>query len=167
MKVLFAQTCPSTTSRTSLEGLSVWPNMVPGTGTELDLLSMTQPLPNTAEAQQEGRGKKCTVLLPSSPTSLDEQQTSLSRDTNPELFTALNKETRNYKENVSLCLKLETFFMAEAKWLWERWMKSLIFTSGNKEKIPAFPNWCSIQLLLVLISSKTHMHVSTKWGSQA
>lgn len=167
MKVLFAQTCPSTTSKPSLGDLSVWPDMVPGTGTELDLSSMTQPLPNTPEAQQEGRGKKCTALLLSSTASLDEQQTLVSRDTNPALFTALNKETQNEKENVSLCLKLETFFMAEVKWLWERWMESLTFTSGNKEKIPAIPNWRSMQLLLVLISSKTHTRVSTKQMSQA
>ena len=78
MKVLFAQTCPSTTGKPSLGDLSVWPNIVPGAGTELDLLSMIQPLPNTPEAQQEGRGKKCTVLLLSSTTSLDKEQTSVS-----------------------------------------------------------------------------------------
>lgn len=94
---------------------SVWSNVALGTGTELDLLSMAQPLPNTPEAQQEGRGKKCTALLLSSTASLEEQQTSVSRNSNSALFTALNKETQNEKENVSLCLKLETFFMAGAK----------------------------------------------------
>lgn len=44
-----------------------------------------------------------------------EQQTLVSRDINPALFTALNEETENEKENGFLCLKIETFFIAAAK----------------------------------------------------
>lgn len=98
-------------------------------------------------------------------SSAAEQQTLVSRDTNPALFTAHNKETQYEKENGFLCLKIEGFFIAEAKWLRERWMESLIFTSGKKEKIPNAPNWCSTQLLLGLISSKTHKHGSAKQSS--
>lgn len=115
MNVLVAKACPSTTAKPLLGDLPTWSNTVPGTGTELVLLSMTQPLLNTPEAQQEGRGKKCTALQPSSAASLDEQQTWVSRDSNAALLTALSKETQNEKENMSLCLKLESFFMAEAK----------------------------------------------------
>lgn len=96
------------------------------------------------------------------PSTAAEQQTLVSRDTNPALFTALNKETENEKENGFLCLKIETFYIAEAKWLQERWMESLIFTSGKKKKIPDAPNWSSMLLLLDLISSKTHRHGSAE-----
>lgn len=44
MKVLFAQTHPSTAAKPMSGDLSVWPNVVPSTGTEIVLLSVTQPL---------------------------------------------------------------------------------------------------------------------------
>lgn len=56
------------------------------------------------------------MALPlNSTSSVDERQALVSRDANPVLFIALNKDTQNEKENVSFCLRLETFFMAEAK----------------------------------------------------
>lgn len=79
MKVFFAQDRACATAKPSLGVLSVWPNVVPGTGTEFDFLSMTQPLSNIPEAQQEDRGKKCAALLLSSTALLDEQQTGLRR----------------------------------------------------------------------------------------
>lgn len=76
---------------------------------------MTQPLLNTPDARQQVTGEKCMALPLNSTSSVDERQALVSRDANPVLFIALNKDTQNEKENVSFCLRLETFFMAEAK----------------------------------------------------
>lgn len=63
MRVLFAQTYTSTTTKLLLGDLSLWPNMVQGTGTDFNLLPIIQPLSNTPEAQQEGIEIHSTVWM--------------------------------------------------------------------------------------------------------